>query len=189
MCTLLPIAWGTVATIVAIGAALGMDAFSLGIGLGAQGLRWRDVVRLSLVIGLFHVIFPLCSIWLGDVLHSLYGEFFQRLSALILMFLGAKMTVEAMQRNMRFTTPPPAAHLLQLIAFATTVSLDSLSVGFSLGTMNVNPLWASLIFGSISATLSALGLFVGRTFNQVLGTYAEIAGGIVLIILGMMFFW
>ena len=43
--------------------ALGLDAFSLGIGIGMKGIRLRDVLRISLVTALFHVIMPLIGMY------------------------------------------------------------------------------------------------------------------------------
>ncbi len=180
---------GQYGTILAIGLALGTDAFSLGIGLGVQGLRWRDILRLSALIGLFHLALPLCSILIGDVLHTLYGGLFQKLAAIILMFLGSKMTIEAIMRQSKVGPPPFRADIFALVTFAATVSLDSLSAGFSLGTLDVNPLVASITFGILGGMMSWLGLYLGRKVNHVLGAYAEIAGGVVLIVLGMKFFW
>ncbi|KUO95276.1 manganese efflux pump MntP family protein [Ferroacidibacillus organovorans] len=190
-------------TVIIIGIALSMDAFSLGVGLGAQGMRWRDVVRLSLVISALHVILPLSGIWIGKWLHGIFGDIFQRLAALILMILGSKMALESIRRkvdeklpplqaNLRIADdelPPLQSNLFQLSFFALGVSVDALSVGFSLGTLGVSPLFSSIAFGLLSGMLSLAGLYVGRKVNQALGEYGQLAGGAVLVALGLKIFF
>lgn len=180
---------GEFLTILMIGLALSMDAFSLGIALGAQGLRWRDIARLACMISAFHVALPLCSIWIGDLLHTLYGTAFQKTGAVLLLFLGSRMTIEAIRRKGAVDSPPLKAHLPQLMMFAFGVSIDALSVGFSLGAIEISPVIASVTFGALSGLLSLMGLYLGRKVNQALGEYGQIAGGAVLIILGMKIFW
>ncbi len=176
-------------TIVMIGVALGMDAFSLGIGLGAQGLRWRDVARLSIVISLLHVALPLAGMLIGDVLFFHFGSIVQKLAAIVMMFLGSKMFVEAVDENRETVAPPVAAAFPQLFVFALGVSVDALSVGLTLGTLEVNPLVSALIFGALSGMLAIAGLYIGRRVNQMLGRYGQLAGGAVLAVLGVKFFW
>ena len=177
------------ATIVMIGVALGMDAFSLGLGLGAQGLRWRDVARLSVVISLLHVVLPLAGMLIGDVLFFHFGSIVQKLAAIVMMFLGSKMFVEAIERGQKTIAPPITAAFPQLFVFALGVSVDALSVGLTLGTLEVNPFVSALIFGVLSGTLAIAGLYIGRRVNQVLGRYGQLAGGVVLAVLGVKFFW
>ncbi len=177
------------ATIVMIGVALGMDAFSLGLGLGAQGLRWRDVARLSVVISLLHVVLPLAGMLIGDVLFFHFGSIVQKLAAIVMMFLGSKMFVEAIERGQKTIAPPITAAFPQLFVFALGVSVDALSVGLTLGTLEVNPFVSALIFGVLSGALAIAGLYIGRRVNQVLGRYGQLAGGVVLAVLGVKFFW
>jgi len=176
-------------TVLMIGLALSMDAFSLGLGLGAQGLRWRDVMRLTVAISVLHVLFPLLSIWLGAVLHRLFGTLAEQMAAVIMMLLGAKMTVEALASKGEGIAAAVKPGLWHLFLFACTVSIDALSIGFTLGTVNVAPFFAALVFGVLSGSIALIGLALGKKVNQTLGEYGQIAGGAVLIILGMKFFW
>lgn len=176
-------------TVLMIGLALSMDAFSLGLGLGAQGLRWRDVLRLTIAISVLHVLFPLLSIWLGALLHRLFGSLAQQIAALIMMILGSKMTIEALSGKAEGVAVEIKPGFWHLLLFAATVSIDALSIGFSLGTVSVSPLLAALTFGALSGAIALTGLALGKKVNQTLGEYGQIAGGAILVILGMKFFW
>ncbi|MCY0876634.1 MAG: manganese efflux pump [Firmicutes bacterium] len=176
-------------TVVMIGLALSMDAFSLGLGLGAQGLRWRDVLRLAVAISALHVILPLLSIWIGGLLQRALGTLAQQIAALIMMVLGSKMTIEALAGYGQGTAAEIKPGLWHLFLFAATVSIDALSVGFTLGTVHVPPLLAALTFGALSGSIALLGLGLGKKVNQTLGQYGQIAGGAILVMLGLKFFW
>ncbi len=167
-----------------------MDAFSLGLALGAQGMRWRDVARLSSTISYFHIVLPLASMIIGDYLYSLLGDTFSRLAAMIMMFLGAKMAVSAIAHAGTLVEVPAfKPQWGQILGLGFTVSVDALSVGFSLGTLPIRPLYAALTFGVLSGTFAFGGLALGRKVSQVLGQYGQLTGGMVLMILGLKFFW
>lgn len=177
-------------TVLFIGVALSMDAFSLGLALGAQGMQWRDIARLSVTISYFHILLPLVSIMIGDYLYSVFGDSFSRLAALVMMFLGAKMAVTAVrQSSMRDEQPPLQPQWGQILGLGFTVSIDALSVGFSLGTLLIRPIYAAFTFGLLSGLFALCGLALGKKVSQVFGQYGQLAGGFVLMILGLKFFF
>ncbi len=180
---------GLWATLLMIGIALGMDAFSLGIGLGARGLRWRDVGRLTLLVALMHIILSLVGIWLGDLLYLSFGGIIQKVAAIILMFFGAKMVLEAGRREDAQKSIPVFANWLKLSILALGVSVDSFSVGVTLGTLRVHPLIPSLLFGVLSGVLSLVGLVLGKKVNLWLGNIGQVVGGAVLALLGLKFMY
>ena len=180
---------GLLVTLLMIGIALGMDAFSLGIGLGARGLRWRDVGRLTMLVALMHIILPLVGIWLGDLLYLSFGGIIQKVAAIILMFFGAKMVLEAGRHDDAQKLMPVSANWLKLSILALGVSVDSFSVGFTLGTLRVNPLIPSLLFGVLSGALALAGLFLGKKVHLWLGNIGQVVGGAVLALLGLKFMY
>lgn len=179
----------TWATIITIGVALGMDAFSLGIGLGAQGMRWRDVGRLTLLISFLHILLPLMGTLIGSFLYLRFGTLIQKGAAIVLMYLGAKMTLATLRQKGEAPSLPISANFLQLLLLALSVSLDSLSVGLTLGTFRVHPLIPSLFFGILGGSLSLLGLFLGKKANLWFGKFGQMAGGVVLALLGLKFLY
>lgn len=66
-----PAELGHLITIMIMAVALGMDAFSLGIGIGMKGIRLLHVLRLSLLISLFHILMPLIGFYTGQYVSSL----------------------------------------------------------------------------------------------------------------------
>ncbi len=181
--------WGEFTSLLIMAIALGMDAFSLGLGMGMLRLTWREIAKISLMIGLFHVMMPLIGMVAGQYLAQAVGEVTRWIGALLLLGLGAHMVWSSLrgdeeQANMRGGSRTSG---LGLILFALSVSIDSLSVGFSLGTFGVNVPIAISLFGICGALMAATGLTLGSKTSHLFGEYGEAVGGAVLIAFGIKF--
>jgi putative Mn2+ efflux pump MntP len=177
-------------TLLVMALALGMDAFSLGLGMGMLRLRPREITRISSTIGVFHVVMPLLGMAVGMYLSSVVGEYTRWLGALLLIGLGGQMLWNSIfSREDEHGDSRAASRTsgLGLFLFALSVSLDSLSVGFSLGTFGANVGIAVTLFGLCGMTLAALGLAIGGRVSHLLGEYGEAIGGGVLIAFGVKF--
>lgn len=171
-------------TILALALALGTDSFSVCLGIGTTRVSLNGILRISTVIGIFHVFMPLAGIMLGDLLGRLAGDIAGLVGAMILILIGAKIIWESIKgdnekANVNYTS------LVGILILATGVSLDALTIGFSLGALGM-PLTISVIFfGVVAFLMSCLGLILGRQLSTLIGQRAEIAGGIILIALGL----
>ncbi len=173
--------------------ALGMDGFSLAVGIGLRGIRRVDAVRLILVIGFFHVLLTLIGINVGRIAQGVLGHMAQWLGAFILFGLGMHMLYTRFfqpdEENEEASAAVAAvASPWTISLFAAGVSLDALSVGFSLGLRSsVYGLVSAASFGLFGALLCGLGLLLGRRVGQVVGSYGELAGAFILIGFGIHF--
>ncbi|WCK54361.1 manganese efflux pump MntP family protein [Aneurinibacillus sp. Ricciae_BoGa-3] len=179
------IQWGEMITILMIGIALGADAFSLGIGMGMGGIRLLTVLKVSIIIGIFHVIMPLIGIAAGLFLTSVVGNVASYLGGGILIALGIHMLWNAYFNEEE--SPLLKTSFWGIMLFSFSVSLDALSVGFSFGLFNVNIVMAVVTFGVISMVLSMCGLLLGRRVGGWMGAYSEIIGGLILLAFGIKF--
>ncbi len=178
--------WGQFITLVMIAVALGMDALSLGIGIGMMGVRLRTVLRISLTIGFFHVVMPLVGILIGVYLTSMIGDIATVIGGLILCLLGIHMLWNSFSDTVHtFSTARTAGISLFLLAFS--VSLDALSVGLSFGLFAIDAIFAVIVFGIIGTIMAGIGLMLGRKMGDWLGQYGEAFGGMILLIFGIKF--
>ncbi|TGE33949.1 manganese efflux pump MntP family protein [Desulfosporosinus sp. Sb-LF] len=187
------------AWVVAVAIALGADAFSLSLAIGLSGIKKRMMLRLSLVVAAFHVVMPLGGMMLGQTLGSFLGRYASGLGALVLIGLGGRMlykvyrpTVEQFSfgeaREMLFHKNFSASLSLNgfgIFVLAASVSLDALSVGFSLGTIRADIFLTVIIIGMIAGLMTGLGLILGRIMGTRLGDKAEILGGLALFLIGV----
>ncbi|MDF2720362.1 MAG: putative rane protein [Paenibacillus sp.] len=176
---------GQLITIVVMAIALGMDALSLGIGIGLRGIRLLEIIKISLVIGLFHIIMPLIGVFMGHYVGALLGSVATITGGALLVLLGAHMIFSAFKGpEMRSFSPNTYWGLL---VFALTVSVDSMSVGVSLGLFATDLVVTVLTFGLFGAVMSVIGLLLGRKAGDWAGEYGEALGGIILLAFGIRF--
>lgn len=164
--------------------ALSMDAFSISLGMGMQEFRLKRIAIIGIIFGLFHIIMPFLGIMLGKAIFSQLGHFAVLASGLLLVGIGLQMILSAINYNFTKVIQPVGVGLFVL---AFTVSLDSFSVGLSLGMSGVKTTVVLFTFGFFSTWLTWLGMMLGRKVRGVLGVYSEILGGSILMAFGLYF--
>jgi manganese efflux pump family protein len=192
--------WGlNLAWILALSIALGADAFSLALAIGLVGIGKRMTLRLSLLVAVFHVFMPLGGLLLGQTLGMVLGQFARGIGALVLLWLGLRMLfhvwrpapeympLSKARKTMNQAQLPAGVSLrgMGVYALAASVSLDALSVGFSLGTVDSQIGLTVLIMGVVAGVMMASGLLLGRFVGTWLGERAEAIGGLVLVLIGL----
>lgn len=182
------IALGQVITLSIIAIALGMDAFSLGLGLGMRNPSRRRTILISSMIGFFHVFMPLIGIGIGQFLSLYFQHIAVVVGGALLCFLGLQMLWSSLQDE-DITFPFNDRSLIGIVLIACSVSLDSLSAGLSLGFFATDPALAITLCGLAGAMMSWFGLYFGRLMGSWIGKYGEVFGGFVLMTLGIQFIW
>ncbi|GAA0468750.1 manganese efflux pump MntP family protein [Alkalibacillus silvisoli] len=168
-----------------IALAIGMDAFSVSMSVGLMRQRLRMLIYFVGLVGLFHLIMPLLGMGLGNYLSQQLGAIAQIIGGWMIIMIGIQMVLATffekdMQRYVGFTS-------LFLLAF--TVSLDSFSIGITIGMLGINLFVIVVMFGLISMLCSWLGLMLAHQGEKFFGRYSEAFGGMVLIILGVQMVW
>ncbi len=174
-------------SILLIAVALGMDAFSLFIGVGMQGVDSYRTGQLTLTVGILHIILPLLGIFIGQTLGAVAGEFASYLGAILLIVLGAKMIYNEFTEDEEESTgvSNQSNSTWQFVILPISVSLDSLSIGFSLGTFGVQKLlFITGTFGVVAAIMTLAGLVLGERIGHAIDK-TDLVGGAILIILGL----
>lgn len=168
-----------------IALALGFDAFSLGLGIGLRGIRLRDVLKLSSCVAIFHVIMPLAGIWMGQLVSGMLGQAATIGAGVLLILLGGHMIYSAIRGESAESIQYRGT--MGLILIALSVSIDSFSVGITLGVFAAQIVVTLLLFGAAGGLMSVLGLLLGRKVSATLGGYGEACGGAILFIFGILF--
>lgn len=177
--------WGQFLTLLMISFALSMDAFSLGIGVGMVGIRLREIVKVSVTIGLFHIAMPIVGIAVGAYLSDLIGDIAVFIGGGVLMAIGVHMLWNGLANGEKKSILQTKG--VGLLLFAFSVSLDALTVGFSFGLIEVNKVLAILLFGIMGGAMCYFGLLLGRNVGGWLGDYSELVGGLILFSFGLKF--
>lgn len=177
--------------IILLSFGLAMDAFAVSIckGLTLKKMDWKKSLISGGYFGVFQAIMPLigyCLIKLfkqNEAISNFITKYDHWIAFILLIIIGINMIVESFAKeevdgNFGFKT---------MFVLAIATSIDALSVGITFATMElaINIYWTVLIIGGITFILSALGVFIGNVFGLKFKQPAEIAGGVVLILIGL----
>lgn len=165
-----------------MGLALGMDVFSVSLGIGMNAIPFRKMVWIGTVFGIFHMIMPFVGVVFGHILSSEIHIVADLIGGLLLVGLGTHMIFSAMRIETIASIPSMG---IGLFILGLTVSLDSFTVGVSLGIVGLNLIWVLLFIGILSMTLAWIGMLIGKKVNRFLGIYSEILGGSILCSFGL----
>ena len=169
--------------ILAVG--LSMDAFAVSIckGLSVRSLKARHGVICGLYFGGFQAGMPLIGYFLGKQFESLITSVDHWIAFVLLLLIGGNMIREALSKEEE--TANDSFSFKTMIVLAVATSIDALAVGITFGLLpDVNIVAAVSFIGVITFILSALGLKIGNIFGLKYKSKAELAGGVILILIG-----
>ena len=163
--------------------SLSMDAFSLSILYGTLGMRKKDKLILSFIVGIFHFIMPLLGKFFGNFIFHFIDINPDLIVCMILSFIGVEMILSSFEKNKDI-------HLMsfsEYFLFAFAVSIDSFSVGITFTNMSYNYIFSSLIFSFFSFIFTLIGLLIGNKIEKLVGKLSTLIGGGILVLIGVSF--
>ncbi len=168
--------------IIAVG--LSMDAFAVSIckGLSLQKMNWKNAVVAGLYFGGFQALMPLIGYFLGTGFKDMITQIDHWIAFALLAFIGANMIKDSRDEadSLDDSFGPKA-----MLPLAVATSIDALAVGVSFAFLNVQIVPAVSFIGVITFVLSFVGIKVGNVFGARYKSGAEVAGGVILILMGV----
>ena len=187
--------------ILVIALALGTDAFAMALGMGILNVRYKQIIIISLMILIFHIIMPLIGVYLGALAGSFIGRLAETIGALLLTFMGILMLREGFKsddgdgipkllKSLGIVNKDGGKFSINIgfwgcIVLAISLSIDALTVGFGLGALNFNLVLTVLTIGLVAGIMTVLGFLLGKKVGSWLGDKAQIIGGVMLIGVGI----
>src|SRR5476649_1263877 len=166
---------------------MSMDAFAASIGKGASlhRPRFREALRTGLIFGVIEAITPLIGWGIGLVASKYIMAWDHWVAFTLLFILGARMIVEGLKTKPEEEMTGQSSHGFWILA-ATAVgtSLDAMAIGVGLAFLQVNILHTAMAIGLATTIMATTGILLGRFIGPLLGKWAEILGGLVLIGIG-----
>lgn len=173
----------SILTVIIIAVSLSMDAFSLSLAYGTLNMKRQEINSLSIIVGIYHFLMPLLGMWIGEEILNILPIEPNTIVFIVLSIIGIQMIIETFKVDRSISV----MKFSELLIFGLAVSIDSFSVGLGLKTIYSNPLICALIFSLSSTIFTYIGLFLGKKINDLVGKISTITGGIVLIIIGLMY--
>lgn len=170
--------------------ALAMDAFAVALanGICLREVNKRQTFRLAFHFGLFQMLMPIIGWYLGLTIRTFVTIFAPWIAFGLLCAIGINMIIESREAedsSCKKTKDPTKG--LSLIILSVATSIDALAVGLSFSILNRPIAFASAIIGIVAFIMTIIGLHLGKQAASMpnLGKIAELAGGMVLIVIGL----
>lgn len=173
-----------------IGLALAIDCFTVSIaaGLQARQVRLLPMAFMALSFGIFQAGMT----WLGYLGLSLFAHMLEQIDHWIafslLAYLGGRMIWEDLHPGSEPSGSSPMLTTRRILVLSVATSIDALAVGISFAVMKVDIAIAALSIGFITFFCSLAGTWLGKKFGSLLGRFAEIFGGCILVGIGLKIF-
>ena len=179
----------TFTEILLIGIGLSMDAFAVAIskGLSMQKINYKAGLIIALFFGVFQAGMPLIGYFAAIRFERYIIAADHWIAFGLLSFIGGKAIVEAIKEIRSGEKKEESFRLRygELVILAIATSVDALAVGISFAFLSVQ-IWKSVsIIGVTTFLISFAGVCIGNRFGAKLKTKAEIAGGVILILIGL----
>ena len=160
-----------------MGLGLSMDAFSLAIVYGTNNLSIKKMFILSLVVGLFHFFMPNLGSILSISFLTKFVQYGDLITGIVFLILTIEMIISLKEEEIKYQL----TSYLEIILFATAVSIDSFSLGMALSLSKNNLILAGMIFAIVSFIFTLIGLFLGKYLNKKIGIISKIIGILILL--------
>jgi putative Mn2+ efflux pump MntP len=190
-----------------IGLSLSLDAFavSLSSGICIRNLKPFYAIRASFFFGLFQFIMPLAGWYLGKTFVSYIEAYDHWAAFIILAFVGGRMIREGIKKGgsaKHNQNKGPAAEdpekepdqgeggadirsLGALLTLALATSIDALAIGLSFSILNRGIWGSAALIGTITFLVCLTGFEFGKRIGRVFEKIAPLAGGLILIGIGL----
>ena len=172
--------------ILLLAVSMAMDAFAVCLGVGTQQNTTgrRPTFRLAFHFGLFQFIMPVIGWFAGMTIVKYIAAYDHWVAFGLLGFVGVRMIRSGLDPRAEAQIGDPSRGW-SLVLLAVATSIDALAVGFSLGLVGVIIWYPAVVIGVVTGLLSWLGLSLGHRLGTRFGKRMEIAGGGVLILIGL----
>lgn len=163
---------------------LSMDAFAVSIckGLSLGKIKFKHMCIAGLWFGGFQALMPVIGYFLGSFFSEMITQYSHWIAFALLIIIGGNMIKESFGPEEKVDNSMSAKSMF-ILAVAT--SIDALAVGVTFAFLSVSIVPAVSFIGVITFICSAAGVKIGSIFGAKYKSRAELAGGIVLIVIGL----
>lgn len=168
--------------VIAVG--LSMDAFAVSIckGLSMPKMKWNNALLAGLYFGGFQALMPVIGYLLGTQFERYITSIDHWIAFVLLAIIGINMIRESREEDECMDDSFDVKTML-LLAIAT--SIDALAVGVTFAFLQVQIIPAVCFIGVVTFCFGVAGIKIGNVFGSRYRSKAELAGGIILVVMGV----
>lgn len=166
-----------------IGLAMDASAVSIAKGMSLPNEKNKNyALKLGLAFGIFQGLMPLIGYLAGSTFSGYIQSVDHWVAFILLALIGLNMITESREEKENEEVSDLSLKVILLLAIAT--SIDALAVGVSFAFLKVNIVLACSIIAVVTFILSFICVMVGKRLGSLFQKYAEIFGGIILMMIG-----
>ena len=168
--------------------SVSMDAFAVSMckGLSVKKARLKECMTCGVWFGGFQALMPLAGFFLGSLFAGKIEKFDHWVAFVLLAIIGGNMLKEAFEKDCDCCENANAdLGVRTMLAMAVATSIDAMAAGISLAMDGANIWLNAVCIGIVTCGMSAVGVKVGAVFGSRFEKKAQLAGGIILILLGL----
>ena len=172
--------------VLAVGVSMDAMAVSVCKGLAMKKATFKNAMTCGLWFGGFQALMPLIGFYLGTIFADAIRKFDHWVAFILLGIIGINMLKEALEKGDSCSVQDADLSFKTMLLMAIATSIDALAVGISLAMVleGGQIFLAVLLIGIMTCSLSALGVKIGNVFGCKFEKKAQIAGGMILLLLG-----
>jgi putative Mn2+ efflux pump MntP len=172
-------------SLIAIGLAMDCFAVALSYSIYQTRIARKTILLMALSFAVFQAGMPVLGWFLGGIFEGFMQKFDHWIAFAILSIIGIKMIGGALKKT-EVERYFDMSSLNVLLALSIATSVDAFMVGLSFAFLEVNIFKAIFIIGNVTFLFTLIGVKIGRSLSAYINSkWAEIAGGIILIFLGI----
>jgi putative Mn2+ efflux pump MntP len=170
--------------LIAIGLSMDCFAVSLLIGATTKVRLLFAAGTIALSFGIFQALMTVTGWLAGETMVNLVSGHVNIIAFILLVLVGLKMFYGGLFKGeecVELITP------VSVISLSIATSIDAFPAGMTFGILNSRIFVPALIIGFVAFTLSFTGVMAGKRLERIFGNKTDIAGGIILILMGIRF--
>lgn len=171
--------------ILLISVGLAMDAFAVAVckGLAMKKMKYKKAIIVGLYFGIFQALMPVLGYFLGTTFKAFIADIDHWVAFILLAGIGGNMIKEAFNKDSENIND--SVNVKEMLILGIATSIDALVIGITFACLRIEIVLPAIFIGIITFILSVIGVKIGNRFGDKYGNKAEIAGGLILIILGV----
>lgn len=173
-------------TVIFVAFGLAMDSFAVSIasGITIKNLKINNALKVAFSFGLFQAFMPLVGWLAGLSLREISSGIDHWIAFALLILIGLKMIYESLKIESA-SKGLDSLNIYILLMLSIATSIDALAVGLSFAFLKIYIVTPVIIIGIVTFLLSLLGIVIGNKLGHFFEKKIEIAGGLILIGIGI----
>lgn len=173
--------------IILIGIGLSMDAVAVSMsnGMVYKNIEKDKTLAMPIFFGVFQGMMPLLGFFAGSLFSDFISKYSGMVTLIVLGIIGGKMIKDGLSPEDEGEENATSLTYKVLFLQAIATSIDAFAVGVSFCAAGTNIFLSAPIIAVTTLICSAIAVYIGKRFGNLLGDKAQILGGIILVIIGI----